>query len=88
MQYCVVCAGQNCDLIDSLCHSSPCQNNGTCAGTMTNYTCSCPFEWKGSNCETQVCVNCSSAIISLCLLILQKHSSCLILFQITMILQS
>ena len=51
-----VFAGQNCELINSLCYSSPCQHNGTCSGTTTSYTCSCPFEWKGTDCETQVCV--------------------------------
>ena len=54
---CFVFAGQNCDLIESLCHSAPCQHNGTCSGDMQNYTCSCPFEWKGTDCEIQVCVN-------------------------------
>uniref|UniRef100_A0A4W4FWX0 Slit homolog 3 (Drosophila) n=1 Tax=Electrophorus electricus TaxID=8005 RepID=A0A4W4FWX0_ELEEL len=34
------------------CLASPCQNNGTCVGDVTgSYRCSCPFGYKGRNCE-------------------------------------
>ena len=33
------------------CHDSPCQNNGTCHNNSKNYTCTCPAEFTGQNCE-------------------------------------
>lgn len=33
------------------CYESPCKNNGTCYNFEANYTCGCPPEFKGKNCE-------------------------------------
>uniref|UniRef100_A0A8C9TA93 Slit homolog 3 (Drosophila) n=1 Tax=Scleropages formosus TaxID=113540 RepID=A0A8C9TA93_SCLFO len=37
------------------CLSTPCQNNGTCVGDATgSYHCTCPFGYKGRNCEIAI----------------------------------
>ena len=33
------------------CSPNPCQNGGTCTDSISNYTCSCPIDWLGRNCE-------------------------------------
>ncbi|XP_060587010.1 fibrinogen-like protein A [Ruditapes philippinarum] len=33
------------------CESNPCKNGGTCNNLVANYTCSCPAEWEGYNCN-------------------------------------
>ncbi|GAA6099215.1 slit homolog 3 protein [Tachysurus ichikawai] len=47
------------------CRANPCQNNGTCISDVTgSYHCTCPFGYKGRNCEipmnaclSQPCIN-------------------------------
>uniref|UniRef100_A0A672MRD9 Slit homolog 3 protein-like n=1 Tax=Sinocyclocheilus grahami TaxID=75366 RepID=A0A672MRD9_SINGR len=37
------------------CRASPCQNNGTCVSdVMGSYHCTCPFGYKGRNCEIPI----------------------------------
>ncbi|XP_054453144.1 slit homolog 3 protein [Anoplopoma fimbria] len=37
------------------CLAAPCQNNGTCVSDMTgSYHCSCPYGFKGQNCEIPI----------------------------------
>ena len=36
-----------------VCSPNPCLNGGFCAYTALNYTCSCPFNYLGQNCETR-----------------------------------
>ncbi|XP_015205363.2 slit homolog 3 protein isoform X1 [Lepisosteus oculatus] len=37
------------------CLSTPCQNNGTCVSDVTGfYRCTCPYGYKGQNCETPI----------------------------------
>ncbi|XP_044754021.1 protocadherin-like wing polarity protein stan isoform X2 [Coccinella septempunctata] len=40
-----------CDTEVNLCYSSPCQNNGTCKIREGGYTCVCPTNYSGKNCE-------------------------------------
>ncbi|KAL9959815.1 hypothetical protein ACROYT_G033171 [Oculina patagonica] len=35
------------------CHSSPCQNNGTCVSLSDNYICVCPDPFEGHSCEVR-----------------------------------
>ena len=43
--------GNNCgDNIDD-CDPNPCQNGGTCTDDVNDYTCSCPKDYSGKNCE-------------------------------------
>ena len=35
-------------------HVNPCQNGGTCNGTMLSYKCSCDVGHTGSNCESKL----------------------------------
>ncbi|XP_060590338.1 protein crumbs-like [Ruditapes philippinarum] len=37
----------------------PCQNNGTCKNTNGGYSCTCPFSWKGDNCEISI-IDCNN----------------------------
>ena len=47
-------SGTHCTEILSLCHSSPCLNGGNCTGDTTSYSCECPREFYGNNCEYYV----------------------------------
>ena len=39
---------------NTACQSNPCQNGGTCTATGQNaYTCNCPENFTGKNCETR-----------------------------------
>ncbi|XP_029460527.1 vitamin K-dependent protein Z [Rhinatrema bivittatum] len=33
------------------CSSDPCMNNGTCEDTIRSYTCTCPEDYSGNNCQ-------------------------------------
>ncbi|XP_037922140.1 protein crumbs isoform X2 [Hermetia illucens] len=48
---CICPENMNCDLP---CHSSPCQNNGTCRNKGDNYECLCTEGWTGTNCEQDI----------------------------------
>uniref|UniRef100_A0A914VNA0 Uncharacterized protein n=1 Tax=Plectus sambesii TaxID=2011161 RepID=A0A914VNA0_9BILA len=41
---------QNC----TACFSSPCLNGGSCIPEGNNYSCNCPYNTSGSNCETVI----------------------------------
>ncbi|CAH1153853.1 unnamed protein product [Phaedon cochleariae] len=43
-----------CDTEVNLCYSSPCKNNGTCRVREGGYTCVCPANFTGDNCEVRV----------------------------------
>ena len=43
--------GSICLLELDSCFSNPCQNNGTCSGNLSNYSCECANGFKGQNCE-------------------------------------
>ncbi|XP_018329600.1 protocadherin-like wing polarity protein stan [Agrilus planipennis] len=43
-----------CDTEVNLCYSAPCQNNGTCKRREGGYTCVCPPEYTGINCEVKL----------------------------------
>ena len=46
-----------------VCSPNPCLNGGFCAYTALNYTCSCPFNYLGQNCETRCpCQNSGTCI--------------------------
>ncbi|XP_052106655.1 proprotein convertase subtilisin/kexin type 6-like [Mytilus californianus] len=34
------------------CISTPCQNNGTCTNNVYSYSCQCPDDYSGTNCQT------------------------------------
>ena len=36
------------------CDSNPCQNGGSCIDANGNYTCMCPVEFEGPNCDVTV----------------------------------
>nr|XP_057912455.1 protein crumbs homolog 2a [Doryrhamphus excisus] len=43
---------------DDTCKGSPCQNGGECTVTFNDFTCSCPHDYTGLTCQTQVwCVS-------------------------------
>ena len=46
--------GTLCESDISECESEPCQNGGTCddSAMLDHYSCECPFEYYGDNCET------------------------------------
>ena len=37
---------------DTGCSSNPCLNGGACYNHASSYTCGCPAEWTGTNCQT------------------------------------
>ncbi|KAL5018050.1 hypothetical protein ScPMuIL_003772 [Solemya velum] len=37
-----------------LCDDSPCQNDGVCSGDEDSYTCDCPADFTGTDCETDI----------------------------------
>ncbi|XP_017787025.1 PREDICTED: protocadherin-like wing polarity protein stan isoform X1 [Nicrophorus vespilloides] len=43
-----------CDTEVNLCYSAPCQNNGTCRVKEGGYTCVCPPDFTGPNCEIKL----------------------------------
>ena len=48
------------------CHSSPCQNGGTCFENSGGYTCTCPENFKGINCagKCRMSAECTAPVIS------------------------
>ncbi|XP_074026257.1 protocadherin-like wing polarity protein stan isoform X2 [Leptinotarsa decemlineata] len=43
-----------CDTEVNLCYSSPCKNNGTCKVREGGYTCVCPSNYTGENCDLKI----------------------------------
>lgn len=35
------------------CDSSPCKHGGTCTPTINGYTCTCPSNYGGTNCDSK-----------------------------------
>ncbi|TSV02075.1 Protein jagged-1 [Bagarius yarrelli] len=46
--------GKHCEVQQSVCMSSPCQNGGHCHATHTTYECQCVNGYTGTNCEVQL----------------------------------
>ena len=46
-------AGANCEQLIPPCSSNPCQNNGTCNANLNTYTCACPVQFYGPQCQTR-----------------------------------
>ena len=44
----------SCNISDEIpCHQdNPCQNGGTCSGTILSYNCSCDVGYTGINCDS------------------------------------
>ncbi|ESO83874.1 hypothetical protein LOTGIDRAFT_132678 [Lottia gigantea] len=42
------------DLDGNDCISLPCQNGGTCQDGINTYTCLCPHNFNGTNCQTDL----------------------------------
>ena len=48
--------GKLCDIDIDECASRPCVNGGTCINDKNGYSCACPFNYAGKNCErVQLC---------------------------------
>lgn len=45
--------GKHCEVQQSVCMSSPCQNGGQCRATHTTYECQCVSGYTGTNCEVR-----------------------------------
>ena len=44
-------SGTNCDENENECASGPCMNGGECVDGDNKYTCTCPDDFMGTNCE-------------------------------------
>lgn len=52
----IVCISLVSDLLidqTNPCDSHPCKHGGTCTPTTTGYTCSCPWNYGGPNCDSK-----------------------------------
>jgi len=48
--------GTRCEIATNPCQRNPCLNGGTCSvatTTASGYTCSCPTQFTGTNCQTR-----------------------------------
>lgn len=47
-------SGVKCEIGSNPCWSNPCQNNGTCVNSSTNYVCQCALPYGGTNCDLMI----------------------------------
>lgn len=51
----------SCDIEINECESDPCQNSGICHDDIGFYTCTCPLDYIGDNCEKRKVSSCKDA---------------------------
>lgn len=44
------------------CEAEPCRNGGICTDLVANYSCECPGEYMGRNCQHSKCYNVTTFI--------------------------